>query len=239
MCGALDGVALTVRPVVGGIDAPSIASAVVVLVTDAVHHGIAQLHVLVLHVDLGAQYVCAVGELACTHAAEQRQVLVDRAVAERTLDTRLAIAATLRRDRLRILVVDVGEALLDEVLSPLVDLLEVVAGVPCVAIGLEAEPAHVLDDGIDVFGVFGDRVGVVEPQRAHTTELLGDTPVDADRLGMPDVQVAVRFRWEAGLDALEATLGEVGAREVAYEVRCGWCAARSGGVGGVGHRGTS
>ena len=67
---ALDGVALTVRPVVGGVDAPLVAGAVVVLVADAVHHRVAQLHVLVLHVGLGAQHVRAVGQVAGAHAAE-------------------------------------------------------------------------------------------------------------------------------------------------------------------------
>ena len=68
----------------------------------------------------------AVGELAGAHPPEQVEVLVDRPIAVRALDAGLAVAAALCRDRLAVLVVDVGEALDDEVLGPLVELLEVV-----------------------------------------------------------------------------------------------------------------
>ena len=53
---ALDRIALAVRPVVRRVDDPLVAGAPVVAAADAVHHRIAQLHVLVLHVDLGAQH---------------------------------------------------------------------------------------------------------------------------------------------------------------------------------------
>ena len=75
---ALDRIALAVRPVVRRIDHPLVARAPVVAAADAVHHRIAQLHVLVLHVDLGAQHARAVGELAGAHPPEQVEVLVDR-----------------------------------------------------------------------------------------------------------------------------------------------------------------
>ena len=104
---ALDRVALPVGPVVGRIDLPGVAGAVVVLVTDAVHHRIAQLHVLVLHVDLGAQHVRPLLELAGPHAPEQVEILLDRPVAVRALDARVAVAPALFGDRLARLVVDV------------------------------------------------------------------------------------------------------------------------------------
>ena len=84
-----DGVALTVRPVVRRIDHPLVARAPVMTAADAVHHRIAELHVLVLHVDLGAEHPRSVGELAGAHAPQQVEVLVDRAVAIRALDARL------------------------------------------------------------------------------------------------------------------------------------------------------
>ncbi len=82
----------------------------VMAATDSVHHRIAQLHVLVLHVDLGAQHPRAVGELAGAHASEQIEVLLDAAIAMRRLDARLAVAAALGPDRVAVLVVDVGLA---------------------------------------------------------------------------------------------------------------------------------
>ena len=215
---ALDGVTLAVRPVVRGVQHPLVAGAVMRLVTNAIHDRIAQLHVVVLHVGLGAQHMRAVGKLAGAHAPEQHQVLVDRAVAVWALDARFAVAASLCGDGFGVLVVHVREAGADQMLGPLVELLEVVAGVDRLA-RLEAQPANVVDDRVDVFGLLGDGVGVVEAQLAQPAELVGDAKVDADCLGVPDVEIAVGFGREPGLHTTaECTLLDVGAHLIAHEV---------------------
>ena len=65
---ALDGVRQRVRVVVHRVDAPGVAGAVMLGVADAVQHRVAQVDVRRRHVDLGAQHVRAVGELAGAHA---------------------------------------------------------------------------------------------------------------------------------------------------------------------------
>ena len=66
----LDRVRLTVRVVVHGIDAPLVPGAVMLGMQDAVHHRVAHIEVGRRHVDLGAQNLGAVGELARLHALE-------------------------------------------------------------------------------------------------------------------------------------------------------------------------
>ena len=56
MGGAFDRIGLPVGPVVGGIHLPAVTGTEVVLVANAVHHGITHLHVLVVHVDLRPQH---------------------------------------------------------------------------------------------------------------------------------------------------------------------------------------
>ena len=82
---AFYGVALAVRPVVGGIDAPAVAGAEMRGVADPVHHRVAHQHVLMRHVYLGPQYPGAVGEVTGPHPPQQIQVLVGAAVAPRAL----------------------------------------------------------------------------------------------------------------------------------------------------------
>src|SRR5262249_45755343 len=84
--------------------------------------------------------------------------------------------------------------------GPLIELFEVVRGV-VQAVPLEAEPAHVVHDVIDVLLLLLCRVGVVEPEVALSAVFLGGAEVEADRLGVADVQIAVRLGREAGLDA--------------------------------------
>jgi hypothetical protein len=59
---------------------------------------------------------------------------------------------------------------------------------------------HGVDDRIDVFLLFLLRIGVVEAQVAAAAVLLGEAEVEQDRLGVAEVQVAVRLRRKAGAD---------------------------------------
>jgi hypothetical protein len=84
-------------------------------------------------------------------------------------------------------VVDVGLAGLDQVYGPVVELVEVVGGEVEMLAPVEAEPADVFLDRVDVLLLFLDRVGVVEAQVAAAAELLGDPEVERDRLGVAEV----------------------------------------------------
>jgi hypothetical protein len=64
----------------------------------------------------------------------------------------------------------------------------------------KAEPAHRIDDRIDVFLLFLLRIGVVEAKVAATTVILRQPEVEADRLGMAEVQIAVRLRRKTRAD---------------------------------------
>ncbi len=124
-------------------------------------------------------------------------------------------------------VVDVGLAGLDELHGPLVELAEVVGGV-AEALPVEAEPAHVGHDGVDVLLLFLFGIGVVEAQVGFAAELVGEAEVDADGFGVADVEVAVGLGRKAGLDLGVAVLfgahilGDHVAEEVGGDVRAAW-----------------
>ena len=65
---------------------------------------------------------------------------------------------------------------------------------------METEPLDVFFNGVDVFVVFFFGVGVVETQVAQAVVNIRQTEVQADGFGVTDVQVAVGFGREAGLD---------------------------------------
>jgi hypothetical protein len=88
--------------------------------------------------------------------------------------------------------VDVGFAAANQLGGALVQPLEVVGRV-VQRVPPEPEPLDVLLDGVDVFDVLLGRVGVVEAQVAGAAGFPGDSEVQADRLGVADVQVAVRL----------------------------------------------
>jgi hypothetical protein len=85
-------------------------------------------------------------------------------------------------------------------------------------------------DGLDVFDVLLDRVGVVEAQVALALVLAGDAEVEADGLRVADVQVAVGLGREAGDDLGVAFLRDVARDDVTDEVTGG--GRGCGGLGG-------
>jgi len=81
-----------------------------------------------------------------------------------------------------------------------VKLVEVVGGVVEPVVPVEAEPPHVRDDRLDVLDLFLGGIGVVEAQVAEARVIPRDAEVQADRLGVADVEVSVRLRRKAGDD---------------------------------------
>ena len=197
---ALDRVGERVRVVVHRVDAPAIARAVVRGVADAVEHRVAQVQVGRGHVDARAQHVRAVGELAGAHAGEEVEALGDRAVAVGARAAGLGERAAVGADFLGREAVDVGVPVANELDGVFVELLEIVRGVEELVLPVEPEPAHVALDGLDVLGLLGGGVRVVEAEVTDAAELRGDAEVEADALGVPDVEIAVRLGGKAGDD---------------------------------------
>ena len=92
---------------------------------------------------------------------------------------------------------------------------------------VEAEPADVFLNRVDVFLLFLDRVGVVEAQVAAAAELLGDPEAERDRLGVAEVEVSVRLGREARHNLRDSALAHVGGDDLADEIASfgrGWSA---------------
>ena len=197
---ALEVVALSVCEVVHRIYVPAGAGAVVRMVDDAVHDGVAEVHVARRHVYLGAQHMRPFGKLARVHALKQVEILLDRTVAVGAVLARLGRGTFLGGNLLRCLVVDICFALLDQADSQVVQLGEVVGGVVQAIAPVKSQPVDILHDRVDILRILLDRVGVVEAQVAGATELLGDAEVHAYRLGMADVKIAIGLGRETGIE---------------------------------------
>src|SRR6266568_1010845 len=96
-------------------------------------------------------------------------------------------------------VIDVSFSGLNELQGPVVELVEVIGGVT-ETFPLETEPAHICLDGINVLLLLLLGIGVVEAQVRLAAELVGQTEVEANSLGVADVQVAVGLRRKACLN---------------------------------------
>ncbi len=217
---AFERVREAVREVVERIDAPPVARAVMGRAPNAVERRVAQVDVGRRHVDLRAQHVRPVRELTRPHAREEIAVLSGAALAVRAVPSRLGEGAAIGADVVGRQAVDVGLAVVDQPQRELEELLEVVRRVEELVGPVESEPAHVFHDRVDVLDVFLGRIGVVEAEMADAAVLLRQAEIQADALGVPDVQIPVRLGWEAGDDASVVLLRtKVVFDDVADEVR--------------------
>src|SRR3954453_9552250 len=83
---------------------------------------------------------------------------------------------------------------------------------------IEAEPAHIALDRVDIFLLLLGRIGVVKAQMAASAELFGDTEIKADRLGVSDMQVPVRLRRKPGHDLRMPPRREIRRDDVANKI---------------------
>ena len=203
---ALDGVLERMLEVVHRIDAPIVARAVVMAAQYAVERGIAHQHVGRGHVDLGAQNARAIRELALAHALKEVEIFLDAAVAVGAVDAGPGERAAVFAHFLAGLIVHIGYALADEAAGDLIELLKEVGGEMQFVPG-KAQPFDVVLYVFDEHRVLLGGVGVVKAQVALAAVFFRDAEVDAQGLGVADVQKAVRLGREARAHVVVATAG--------------------------------
>mgnify|MGYP003292604913 CR=1 FL=1 len=161
------------------------------------------------------------GELAVLHVLEAGQVFLHRAVTVGGVRAGVGEVAPLLAHGLSVLLVHIGQALLDEVHGAVVVEIKDVGCPVEVFSPVEPEPVDVLLDGVDELHVLLAGVGVVEAQVAHRPAvrvLLGNAEIQADGLGVADVQIPVRLRREARDGGIVVLLFQVRGNPLADEV---------------------
>lgn len=63
---------------------------------------------------------------------------------------------------------------------------------------IKAQPANVFLDRLDVFHFLFGRIGIVKTQMTTPAIFNGSAKIQANRLGMANMQIAVGLRWKAG-----------------------------------------
>ena len=174
---------------------------------DAVHDGVAEVHVVGGHVNLGSQHHGAFVELSAVHALEQVDVFLHGAVAEGGGRAGFGGRALLGGYLLAGLLVDVCLAFAYQALCQLEQLREIVGGVVEAVAPVIAQPVDVFLDGLHVFGILLLGVGVVETEVARAAELFGRSEVHDESLGVSDVEVAVGLGRKTGVEASAVLAG--------------------------------
>ena len=215
---ALSGVRQGMGKVIHGIHAPFVAGAVMVGVHNTINDRVPHIQVGGAHIDFGTQHLAALRELALAHAHKQVQVFLHGAVAVGALFARLGEGATVGAHFLRRQLTNKGLAFFDQLDGAVKEKVKVVGGVVQV-VPLKAQPLNVLFDGVYILGVLFGGVGVVQTQIAHALVLFLYPKIDANGLGVANVQVAVGLRGKAGLYAAIYPVLQVFINKIVNKIR--------------------
>ena len=163
-----DGIRHRVRVVVHRINAPLVASTMMMRVADTVNRRIAHVHVGRGHVNFGAQNMLTIFECTCLHFSEQIKRLFSRPVAKARVLSGFAEATPISGHLLGALAIDVGVSGTHQPLGHFVHQIEMIASkilmlILCIA-PREAKPLDTVDDGVDILLLFPSRVGVIKAQ---------------------------------------------------------------------------
>ena len=199
-----------------------------VRVMDAIDDGVAHIEVAAGKVDFCAQRHCTVGEFSRFHASKERKTFLDGTV---------AIGADRRVGQITAVVMhfigrqftDIGEPFFDQSDREVIHRIKIVGRIIEPIAPVKAQPVDVFLDGIDIFGVLFGGVGIVHAQVADAAVFQRRTEVDAQRLGMSYMQIAVRLRRETrvhGLTVAAASLGQFFVNDRVDKVGCGCLGGR-------------
>ena len=129
---------------------------------DAVDRRIAQIDVAGRHVYFCAQHAAAIGELTIAHPRKQIDILCHRTLAMRAVFSGLGQRAAKLAHLFGREIVNISQALVDQLYRELIQLLEIIGCPAHLAVPLKAQPTHIILYGQRVFLAFLFRIGVIE-----------------------------------------------------------------------------
>ena len=175
------------------------------------------------HVNFCAQCDATVLKFACTHPRQEIQTFFYWAVAPGAILAGFGQGATVFAGFIRAEFIHISFAFFDEFDCPFIQLLKVIRSVKLAVFPVKSEPPDICFDGVNVFNIFFDGVGVIKPQVGFATIVLGDTKIKHDGFGMTDVKIPIGFRREACVHApVKAADAIVFINDICNKVRSFW-----------------
>ena len=202
MGNAFDGVRYGMGEVVHRVDAPFVACPMVRSMDDTVKDRIAHVEVRAGHIDFGAQYLFAIGKLAGFHIFKELQVFFDAAVTAGAFLPRRIERAAVFTDFITRQIIDISLTQANQLFGVFIEFIEIVRRIEHAVVPVKTEPFDIAFNRFYIFRIFFRRIRVIKAEIRYSAIFLGNAEIQADRLGVADVEIAIRFRRETGMDPL-------------------------------------
>ena len=195
---ALDRIFLTMGKIIGRINIPGIASAVMSHLFDSVHHRVAHIYIRRSHINLSAQSHGSLVDSPQLHLLKQRQALFSRSFAIGAVFAHLGKSAAELTHLFGVKLTDISFAFANQILRPAIQLTKIIRGKLGLTRPIKTKPFNVFDNCLNIFVIFFFRVGIIKAQIAGSAKLLGKAEIQADRFGMAYMQIAIWLWWKSG-----------------------------------------
>ena len=165
----------------------------------------------------------SIGKLSGSHAGKEIQILLGGSGPIRTVSAWFGERAAVFPDLIRREAIDVDFAFLNQNNGESIELLEIIRCIEHLAVPIKSQPSDVFLDGLNILGVFGGGIRVVESQMADSSGgLVRDPKIKHDRLGVTDVEISIGLRRKSRDDpSAMFTYRPVGCHEIPNEIRRG------------------
>ena len=202
------GIGKRMSKVIHRVNAPFVPGAVMMGLHDPINDRVPHIEIGGSHINFGTQNEGAVVEFPGGHPGKKIFGFLNRPVAEGAFPARFGQGSPVFTNLIRGQFVHIGQAFINEFQGAFVDIIKIIRSV-IYMIPMESEPADIFQNGIHILGVFFGGVGVVQAQVAASVVTLGDRKVNADGLGVANVQIPVRFRRKTGLYSVVYSFGQI------------------------------
>ena len=193
-------IALSMCKVIHRVSMPHRSRSVVRRMDNAIHNRVAEVHIGIGHIEFGSQHHGPFGCFRLIHLFKQCEILFHRSVSVRRGRSRHRWGSFLLCNLLAGLLIDVSIAATNHPYRKIPQLLEIFWSIIDVT-PFKAQPLNIVENIFHIFIFFFARVGIIETKVAHTLVFFCHSEVHADSFCVPNMQIAIRFRWESRLDS--------------------------------------
>ena len=205
----LDGVLNGMRKIIHGVNAPGVPRIVMAHMGHAVDDRVAHVDIGGSHVDLGTKHLLPILIFALLHLLKETQIFLHAPAAVRALLAGSIEIPAVLPDFLSRQVTDKGLALLDQKDGTFIHLFKIIGGKEKPVLKIRSQPLHILYNGLHKLRLLLGGVGVVKAQIKLSAVFLCQAVIQQNGLCMPDMQITVGLRREAGLHMIIYALRQI------------------------------
>ena len=209
MCNSLDGILNGMGKIIHGINAPRVARVMMGHMSHPVNNGITHIHIRRRHINTGPQNFLPVPVHPVFHIFEQFQILLHAPFRRRVFLSRLRQGSPVFPDLIRAQIGYISFSFFNQRNRRFIHLPEIIGCKEQTVFPVCAKPLNIRFNRLYKFRLFLCRIGIVKTHIELAAVLFCKTIIQKNTLGVPDMQISVRFGRKTGVNRIINALRQI------------------------------